>query len=39
MLKKVLEVDPNKRLTPQEILNEPWMQLTDKQLEEIMVFN
>lgn len=39
MLKKVLEVDPNKRLTPQEILMEPWMQLTDKQLEEIQVFN
>jgi hypothetical protein len=39
MLKKVLEVDPDKRLTPQEILNEPWMQLTDKQLAEIQVFN
>lgn len=28
-LKKILEVDPLKRLNPQQILNEPWMQLSE----------
>jgi hypothetical protein len=31
MLKKILEVDPIKRLTPHQILQDPWMQLTPEQ--------
>lgn len=37
-LKKVLEVDPAKRLTPVQILNDPWMYLSDQQMSEISVF-
>ena len=29
MLKRILEADPNKRLTPQQIMIDPWMQLTE----------
>lgn len=29
ILKRILEADPNKRLTPQQILLDPWMQLTE----------
>ena len=39
ILKKILEVDPNKRLTPEQILQDPWMQQTEKQLKEVVVFN
>lgn len=38
-LKKVLEVDPKKRLTPAEILSDPWMQLSDKQIKAVEVFS
>jgi serine/threonine protein kinase len=38
-LKKVLEVDPNKRLTPVQILNDPWMYLSEQQMAEINVFS
>ena len=39
MLKKVLEVDPSKRMTPGQILQDPWMQLTVQQMNEVFVFN
>lgn len=37
-LKRVLEVDPAKRLTPVQILNDPWMYLSEQQMSEISVF-
>lgn len=37
-LQKILEVDPLKRLTPQQILMDPWMQLTEIQKKEVEVF-
>lgn len=39
MLKKILEADPKKRLTPQQIFADPWMQQTDKELEGVHVFS
>lgn len=38
ILKKILEADPLKRLTPQQILSDPWMQLTEAQIAKIEVF-
>ena len=38
ILKRILEADPNKRLTPQQILIDPWMQLTEQQISKIEVF-
>ena len=38
-LKKVLEVDPKKRLSPAEILTDPWMYLSDKQIKAVEVFS
>ena len=38
MLKRILEADPNKRLTPQQIMIDPWMQLTEQQISKIEVF-
>jgi hypothetical protein len=38
-LKKVLEVNPKKRLTPSEILTDPWMQLSEKQIKAVEVFS
>jgi hypothetical protein len=38
ILKKILEADPLKRLTPQQILMDPWMQLTEAQQAKIEVF-
>lgn len=39
MLKKILEPDPIKRLTPQQILTDPWMQLTEAQIAQVDVFS
>lgn len=39
MLKKILEADPKKRLTPQQIFADPWMQQTDEQLKAVHVFS
>jgi hypothetical protein len=39
MLKKILEADPNKRLTPDQILNDPWMQITEQQIKAVEVFS
>ena len=39
MLKKILEADPKKRLTPSQIFNDPWMQQTDAQQEGVCVFS
>ena len=30
LLQRILEVDPNKRLTPQQIMSDPWMMLTEQ---------
>mmetsp|Transcript_8033 Transcript_8033/g.13486 ORF Transcript_8033/g.13486 Transcript_8033/m.13486 type:complete len:210 (-) Transcript_8033:373-1002(-) len=38
-LKSVLEADPVKRLTPQQILDDPWMELTDAQINQVKVFS
>ena len=38
-LKRVLEPDPNKRLTPEQILIDPWMQLSEQQLRQVEVFS
>ena len=38
ILKKILEADPVKRLTPQQILQDPWMQLTEAQAAKVEVF-
>ena len=38
-MKKVLEVNPKKRLTPSEILTDPWMQLSEKQIKAVEVFS
>lgn len=38
MLKKILEVDPAKRLTPIQILSDPWMQLSAEQEKLVEVF-
>lgn len=35
----MLEVDPGVRLTPQQILDHPWMQLSDSDLKDINVFS
>jgi hypothetical protein len=38
MLKLILEADPLKRLTPHQILQDPWMQLTEAQRQKVEVF-
>jgi len=39
MLKKILDPDPIKRLTPDQILADPWMQLTEAQKAQVEVFS
>jgi len=39
MLKKILEVDPAKRMTPYQIMDDPWMQMTDAQASQVEVFS
>ena len=39
MLKKILEVDPAKRMTPYQIMDDPWMQMTDPQASQVEVFS
>jgi len=38
-LKKILEIDPTKRLTAKQILNDPWMKLSDEQLKKVEIFS
>jgi serine/threonine protein kinase len=38
-LKKILEIDPKKRLTAKQILNDPWMKLSDEQLRKVEIFS
>jgi len=39
LLKKILEVDPTKRLTPYQILADPWMVQSDAEAAKVEVFN
>jgi serine/threonine protein kinase len=38
-LKKILEIDPIKRLTAKQILNDPWMKLSDEQIQKVEIFS
>ena len=35
----ILEIDPKKRLTAKQILNDPWMKLSDEQLKKVEIFS